>query len=32
MHIFLWHIMPVVISTAIGALVGTLVVERMLRL
>jgi hypothetical protein len=32
MHVFLWHIMPVVISTAIGALVGTLVVERMLRL
>jgi hypothetical protein len=32
MHIMLWHIAPVVVSTAIGALVGTLVVERMLRL
>ena len=32
MHIMLWHITPVVVSTAIGALVGTLVVERMLRL
>jgi hypothetical protein len=31
MHIFLWHIAPVVLSTAIGALVGTLIVERMLR-
>ena len=31
-HIFLWHIAPVVVSTAIGALVGTLIVERMLRL
>ena len=31
MHIMLWHIAPVVVSTAIGALVGTLVVERMLR-
>jgi hypothetical protein len=32
MHIFLWHITPVIASTAIGALVGTLIVERMLRL
>lgn len=32
MHVMLWHITPVVVSTAIGALVGTLVVERMLRL
>jgi len=32
MHIMLWHIAPVVVSTAVGALVGTLVVERMLRL
>lgn len=32
MHIFLWHIAPVVVSTGIGALVGTLIVERMLRL
>ena len=31
MHIMLWHIAPVVVSTAVGALVGTLVVERMLR-
>ena len=30
-HIMLWHIAPVVVSTAVGALVGTLVVERMLR-
>jgi hypothetical protein len=30
-HIMLWHIAPVVASTAVGALVGTLVVERMLR-
>jgi hypothetical protein len=32
MHIFLWHIAPVVVSTAVGALVGTLIVERLLRL
>jgi hypothetical protein len=32
MHIFLWHIAPVIASTAIGALVGTLIVERLLRL
>ena len=28
MHIMLWHIAPVVVCTGIGALVGTLVVER----
>jgi hypothetical protein len=32
MHIFLWHIAPVIVSTAVGALVGTLIVERILRL
>jgi hypothetical protein len=31
-HIFLWHIGPVIVSTAVGALVGTLIVERILRL
>jgi len=32
LHVFLWHITPVIVSTAVGALVGTLIVERMLRL
>ena len=30
-HIFLWHILPVVVAAGIGALVGSLLLERLLR-
>jgi hypothetical protein len=31
LHIFLWHILPVVAAAAIGALVGSLLLEQLLR-